>query len=189
MKKIISLCLISCLLWTSVAFAAAGDVVSDKYNAIWQIAASGLTALMTKMDGLPDAYQATQSPLEWVTHMRLEYAQSASLGKIFPNDVYVFIVGRFVGYNYGSTAIDINFVAPVCVGGTGQITCDEDNVQTPTGRDVLCYSWNFVDFTELAAGTLATGTWTFSGLSAGNYVCTFDSTFDALPTTYITVTE
>ncbi len=189
MKKIMSLCLISLLLWSSVAFAAAGDVVSDKYNAIWQIAASGLSGLLTKMDGLPDAYQATQSMTEWATWIRLEYAQSASLGKVFPIEVYSFLLGRFIGYNYGSTSVNPSFAAPSCTGGVGQITCDEDTVQIPTGRDVLCYSWNFVDFTELAAGALATGTWTFSGLSAGYYVCAFSSTFDALPTTYITVTE
>ncbi len=185
MKKIISLCL-SLVLWSTVAFAAAGDIVPDQYNAAWQIAASGLSTLITKMDGVPDAYQATQSMSEWATWIRLEYAQSGSLGKIFPIEVYSWLIGRFVGYNYGDTEIYEDYVAPVCSGGSGQVTCDEDTISS---RDVVCYSWNFVNYTELAAGTLATGTWTFSGLSAGNYVCTFDSTFDALPTSYITVTE
>ncbi len=185
MKKILSILCLCTLLWSSVTFGAVGDTVPSKYNAIWQIAASGLTSLMSKMDGIPDAYQATHGMTEWEAWVRLEYAQPGSLGKVFPSEVYSFIIGRFVGYDYGDTEIYEDFVAPVCSGGSGQITCDED---TLTSRDVMCYSWNFVDYTELTAGTLNAGTWTFDSLSAGNYVCTFSSNFDALPTSYLTVT-
>lgn len=185
MKKIVSIYLVSLFLFVSLSFAAEGDKVPDKYNAVWQMAASGLSTLMTKMDGLPDAYQATQSMNEWTTWIRLEYAQPGSLGKIFPLEVYSFVIGRLIGYNYGDTEIYEDYKAPSCSGGVGEITCDEDTVSS---RDVICYSWDFVDFTEFAAGSLAAGTWTFSGLAAGNYVCTFDSTFDALPTAYLTVT-
>lgn len=177
------ICLLSL---SSLSFAAGGDTVQDKYNAVWQIAASGLNTLLTKMDGLPDAYQATQSMNEWTTYIRLEYGQSGSINKIFPLDVYTFLIGRFVGYNYGNTEIYEDFKPPVCSGGVGEITCDEDTVSS---RDVLCYLWDFVDFTELAAGNLVTGTWTFSSLSVGSYVCTFNSNFDALPTIYLVVTE
>ena len=185
MKHIIRWCILSVWLGCAAGVSAEqGDIVSDKYSAAWQIAASGLSTLMTKMDGLPDAYQAVASMNEWIPWIRLEYAQPGSLNKIFPDEVYAFVMGRFVGYNYSKTAIHEDYQPPDCTGGSGQITCDEDTVSI---RPVVCYAWNFVTFTEIAAGSLNAGTWTFSGLAAGYYVCTFDSNFDALPTQYLTV--
>lgn len=183
MKTIgISIILILCV--SSVIIAAEGDVLDDRTTAAWQIVSSGLTTLITKMDGLPNAYQATQNINEWITWIRLEYAQSGSLGKIFPQEVYNWIVSRFIGYSYNNTTIKDEWKAPTCTAGVAEITCDEDTIAS---RDVICYAWDFTNFTEIAAGSLTSGEWTFTA-SAGNHVCTFDPV-DGVPTTYLTVTE
>lgn len=185
MKKL-SLTFIIILLLGNITFASPGDKVADKYNAAWQIAASGLTTLLSKMDGLPDAYMATQSMDEWATWMRLEYGQSTSLNKIFPVAVYSFLISRLVGYNYGDTEIHDDYKPPTNPAVDGSdITCDED----PTGaaRTVLLYKWDYVKFEESSiSGSLSAGTWTFSSVSSGSYVLAY-SGFDALPTIYLTI--
>ncbi len=187
MKKF-TVILCSLILLSTFAFGDAGDVVADKENATWQIAAAGgMSTITTTMNGMPTGFHASSSPNIFVNWMQITFAQSASLAKSFPDEVYYLILDKIIGYNYDNARVP-DWAAPP--GNTAvvttTITCDED----PTGanRDVLLYAWDFADFTESAVvGSLAGGTWTFSGVSAGNYVLAYDDGFVSLPTAYLTV--
>ena len=133
MKRIcISLIVLSFL--TGALLAAPGDFVSDKYRSVWQITASGLTTLLAKMNSLPGAYQATQSMSEWEAWIRLEYAQPGSLAKIFPSEVYSFLLDRFIGYNYGNTEIHPSYKPPVCSVDGSSIECAADTIAAHASR-------------------------------------------------------
>ena len=169
-------------------YADPGDVIPDKENGMWQIAASGgFTTIMTTMNGMPTGFHASSSPNIFVNWMQITFAQSGSLAKSFPDEVYYLVLDKIIGYNYDNARIPAWAAPP---GNTAivttTITCDED----PTGEDrtVKLYAWDFSDFTESSiTGSLAGGTWTFTGLSAGNYVLAYDDGFVSLPTAYLTV--
>jgi hypothetical protein len=171
-----------------LAFGEAGDVIPDKENALWQIAASGgFSTITTTMNGMPTGFHASSSKNIFVNWMQITFAQSGSLAKSFPDEVYYLVLDKIVGYNYDNARVP-DWAAPP--GNTSvvsdTITCDED----PTGeaRTVKLYAWNFVDFTESAiTGSLAGGTWTFSSVPAGNYVLAYDDGLVSVPTAYLTV--
>lgn len=191
MKKLI-LALAMLGLLTSVSFAAEGETVPISTNVLWQVSATlnmnnASNSLLAAMDGMSPGYASHGNMAEFIPWLKIELAQSGSMDKEFPNSIYREVISKIVGYEYGSPAVDALYLPPVCTLDGSDITCDED----PTGqsRDVVIFSWDFVDFTEGAAGSLVGGTWTFSGLSSGNYVCAYADwdTVGSLNTRYLTV--
>ena len=168
-------------------------LTNARLNAMWQVAAtlnfSGTNSLTTILTTQPDGVYALANMNDMIPWLKWELGKDGSLAKWFPNEVYQAILAGFENFAYNKTAIIASKAPPTnASGGSGQCTCDED----PTGaaRDVICWKWNYVDFDSQAAGSLDGGTWTFSGLDAGNYVLTYDdySTNESFPTTYLTVT-
>ena len=172
---------------------AANDKVSDKIRGQWQIAASGLTTLLAKMNGIPKAYAAqfqtnsaapqNNAPDDWVTWIKLEYGQSSSLGLIFPKEVYEAILNKFEGYAYGNTRIIAGKEAPANVTVVAsKISCD----LPPTGV-IRLYHWDYVDFTESAiTGAVNGNRLEFANVPVGIYILADDS-FEKFPSTFITV--
>lgn len=164
-----------------------------RLNAVWQIAATlnmgnSNNTLLSTIKTQPDGAYAEGKLAEMKSWLKWEIGKDGSLAKWFPDEVYSSIISKIENFNYNKTAVIESALPPQNVAtSTGEITCDED----PTGgaRDVLCFSWNFIDFDSQSAGTLSGGTWTFSGLSAGNYVLVYDdyATNESFPTAYITV--
>jgi len=183
-RSLFVLCILS--FFVSSAFSAVDDVVPTQFNAVWQITASGaLTNLSTTLTTQPTSVLAYANASESGIWLKWELGKSGSINKWFPATVYEFILSRYIDIAYGSASIHPDYTMPDCALSGSDIECDEDTQTVP--RDVICYSWNFADFIELAAGSLAAGTWTFTGLaSATNHVCTFDANFDVFPTLYIT---
>lgn len=190
MKKILSISFLIFLVTFSLpCFATEGDTPTDHINTLWLISAETdvIDDLLTNMNAVPQAYAATHSQDDWVTWLKMEIAVSFS--KVYYHQVFVDILAKIVGYNYGNARIDTQYESPENInsGTANTITCDED----PTGenRDVLLYKRVSGTFTEQAAGALATGTWTFSSVSAGTlYILVYDD-FASFPTEYITVTD
>jgi len=162
---------------------AAGEKVAEQVRSQWQIAASGLSGLLGKMNGIPRAYAATQAQDEWTTWIRLEYGQPGSLALIFPIEVYIAILGKLEGYNYGNVRIQESKKPPQNPSVTGStITCD-----IPASGTVKLYAWNFVDFVESAiVGGINENRLEFSSVPAGIYVLA-DDTLAKFPTTFLTV--
>ena len=165
-----------------------------RLNAQWQVAATlnmgnASNNLLTIMKTQPDGAYSQASMTDMVIWLKWEIGRDGSLAKWFPTEVYEGIISTIEDFNYNRTAVGDMFLPPEnASGGSGQCTCDSDDYGDPA-RDVLCWKWNFVDFDQMPSGSEAGGTWTFSGLSAGNYVLTFDdyATAESFPTTYLTV--
>ena len=175
---------------------AQGEILTNKrLNAVWQIAATLNMANATNdflavLKTQPDGAYAEANMTETKFWLKWHLGKDASLTKWFPSEVYESVIGKIIDFGYNRTDVGASFKPPEnAAGGSGQCTCDDDNYVTPA-RNVVCFQWNFVDFTEQAAGSEAGGTWTFSGLSAGNYVLVFDdyATNESFPTAYLTVT-
>ena len=190
--KRFSLILLTLIVLTSTAFAAPGDVVPIATNILWQCSATlnmnnASNSLLSAMNGMSPGYASKSSMNEFAIWLKIQLAQSGSMDNEFPDVIYQTLIGKVVGYGYGTPSVGANFLPPVCVLDGSNITCDED----PTGqsRDVLLFSWNYVDFTEASAGSLNTGTWTFTSLSSEtNYVAAYDDwpTIGSLNTRYVT---
>ena len=172
---------------------AQGDKITNlRLRAQWQIAATlnmgnANNSLLAAMKTQPDGAYAFANMNDWQTWLKLECGKDGSLAKWFPNEAYAGVIGKIEGYNYNATKVSDLYLPPEnATGGSGQCTCDSDAYGE---RDVLCFKWDFVDFTEQAAGAESSG-WTFSGLSSGNYILAFDdyATAESFPTTYLTVT-
>jgi hypothetical protein len=175
---------------------ASGEKITNKrINAQWQVAATlnmgnASNALLAAMKAQPDGAYAEADMNEWLNWLKLTLGNDGSLAKWFPNAVYQGVLGKIQDYNYNATKVSDLFLPPEnAAGGSGECSCDSDAYGDPA-RDVLCFKWDFVDFTEQAAGSEAGGTWTFSGLASGNYVLAFAdyATAESFPTTYLTVT-
>jgi len=175
---------------------AAGDKITNlRINAQWQIAATlnmgnASNTLLAAMKAQPDGAYAQANMNDWLNWLKLTLGNDASLAKWLPNEVYQGVIGKIKNYNYNATAVGDEFLPPKNPsGGSGQCTCDDDDIITPA-RDVLCFKWDFVDFIEQDAGSEAGGTWTFSSLTSGNYVLVFSGydTIENFPTGYLTVT-
>jgi len=163
---------------------ATGEKVAEQVRSQWQIAASGLSGLLGKMNGIPRAYAATQAQDEWTTWIRLEYGQSSSLALIFPIEVYIAILGKLEGYNYGNVRIQESKKPPQNPTVNGStIACDIP----ATSETVKLYAWNFVDFVESAiVGVINGNRLEFANVPAGIYVLA-DDTLAKFPTTFLTV--
>jgi hypothetical protein len=180
------------LLIASPVFGAQGDIVPISTNVLWQVSATlnmnnASNPLLSAMDGMSVGYASHASMSEFAPWLKIELAQSGSMGKEFPNSIYNALIAMIIGYEYGVPSVDPQYLPPVCALDGSDIDCDED----PTGQDrnVLIFLWDFSNFTEGAAGSLAGGVWTFSGLSAAtNYVCAYADwkTVGSLNTRYIT---
>lgn len=175
---------------------AQGDTLTNmRLHAQWQIAATlnmnnQSNDLLSIVSTQPDGVYSQADLNEIATWLKWHLGKDGSLALWFPDQVYINIVGKIVNFPYNRAALGESFKPPnTAVGGSGQCSCDEDSYVTPT-RDVLCFQWVGGEFIEQTAGSLATGTWTFSGLSAGSYVLVFDdyATNESFPTTYLTVT-
>jgi hypothetical protein len=170
--------------------AAPGDVVSDRVNSIWLIAAKPglLSELLNNMNAVPEGYAAKDNQERWAIWLEREIL--VDLGKAFPAQVYTDVINKFIGYNYGNTRIADEYKAPQNVQvTTGQITCNED--PTSENRTVLLYKRVGMVFTEQAiAGTSDAGTWTFSTVPVGSfYVLAYGEhdDFKSFPTEYLTI--
>lgn len=191
MKRFVVTLIVLLALSTTV-FAAPDDVVPIQENVAFQIAATlnlndSNNILLSAMKGMSSGYASKSSMNEFAIWLKIELAQSGSMNKEYPDTAYQAIIASIVGYNYGNPSVHEDYLPPVCVLDGSNITCDED----PTGksRDVLIFAWDYVDFTEGAAGSFDSG-WTFTSLSSGtNYVCAYDTwdTVKSLPTRYIQI--
>lgn len=170
-------------------FADAGDTLDDMYNAMWLIAAQTnmLDNLLTNMNAMPEAYQATVSQTEWATWLKLKI--QLDLTRLFPTQVYTELLNRVIGYNYGNARFADEYAPPDCTVNGTNIECDED----PTGaaRTPVLYRRVALVFTEQAvSASFSVDTWTFSSVPANsNYVIAWSDNFASLPTEYITVSE
>lgn len=190
MKYLCWILVVFCLLFSSLtSFAAQGDMPTDQTNAVWLItseeigATPFMTVLLNKMDAIPEAFAAWNTMNMFVPWLQIEIA--ANFNKVFPTITYQTIIGKIVGYEYHNPHVLEVFLSPengVVDGST--ITCDEDGVEE-TPRDVLLYKLGSGQFVEQAAGVFTTE-WTFSGLSAGNYILVFDD-LTSLPTILLVV--
>lgn len=173
---------------------AQGDIITNnRIKAQWQIAATlnmgnANNVLLSAMKTQPDGAYSQANMNDWMIWLRLELGKDGSLAKWFPTEVYAGVIAKIEGYNYHATKVGNLFLPPETpLGGVEECTCDSDAYAS---RTVKCWKWDYVDFTEQAAGSEAGGTWTFSSLTAGNYVLAFDDalTAESFPTTYLTVT-
>lgn len=194
MKKLLICCIIFwCLfelIFPCMLFAEEGDIPSDHINTLWKVAAQEnvIDNLLTNMNAVPQAYSATHSQNDWVIWLKMEIA--VNFGAVFYHQVFEDILAKIVGYNYGNPRIDEQYEPPenVNTSTANTITCDDDPTQAD--RDVLLYERVSGVFTEKAAGSLNTGTWTFSGIPAGSlYILVYDDDGAAFPTEYLTVTN
>lgn len=158
----------------------------------WQVVAGGsLTIMLSKMNGLAHSYRAYGSKEIFKKWLLIEVAQSGSLNKIIPEHSLSNLLGIIQNFNYPTAEIDPIYLPPqnASVSGTS-ITCDGPNTdQVNAGATAIqLYSWNYVDFTdmELTPTDNGDGTFTFSNLSAGNYVVAVDIE-GALPSGYLTI--
>lgn len=168
-------------------------LTNARLNAVWQIAATlnmgnANNSLLAAMKTQPDGAYSQANINDFQEWLKIEMGKDGSLAKWFPGEVYASVIGKIENFVYNKTAVGESYLPPEnASGGSGEITCDEDS--TGAARDVKCWKWDYVDFDEMPAGSLAGGTWTFSGLSAGNYVLVFDdyATNESFPTAYISV--
>lgn len=180
MKKIL---VILCLCVSTTAFAAPGDTLSDRQNAIFQLAASpGYTgALLSAMNAVGQSYIEQDSLAHWMQ----VYTAINGLSLYNPLNVYYSYLEYTEGYKYGRSRLTAEAEppgSPTVDGST--VTCLID--ATGQNRRPDLYEWNYVIFTESdIVGTLSDGVWTFAGVPAGLYVLAFESA--SLPTLYLTV--
>ncbi len=189
MKYLCQFLVICILSFSIIGFADQGDTPTDQTNAVWLITSQkiGTTPFMTylldKMGGIPEAFAAWGTMNKFVPWMEIEIA--GAFDKVFPTITYQTIVGKIEGYEYHNPHISAVFLAPENAAVDGStITCNADGVSV-TPRDVLLYKLSSGQFTEQAAGAFTT-IWTFSGLSAGNYILVFDD-LTSLPTVLLVV--
>jgi hypothetical protein len=174
---------------------AQGDkITNQRLNAIWQVCATldmnTANSFLTRIKTQPDGVYAEGNMNEMAIWLKWELGRDGSMAKWFPNVVYESIIGKINNFAYNKADIGVSFKPPEnAAGGSGQCTCDDDAYVTPA-RNVVCFKWDFVDFIEQAAGSEAGGTWTFSSLSAGNYILVFDDylTNESFSTKFLTVT-
>jgi hypothetical protein len=175
---------------------ASGDkLTNQRLSAMWQIAATlnfnnasnDLSAILTTQ---PDGIYSLANMSEMANWLKWHLGKDGSLAKWFPDEVYTSIIAIYENFGYNKTAIIDSKKPPENpAGGSGECTCDDDDYVTPA-RTAVCFKWDFTDFIEQAAGSETGGTWTFSGLSSGNYITVWDdyATNESMPTAYLTVT-
>lgn len=150
-------------------------VLDGLQNRFFQLCASGwLDTLIEKANTLDANYRAITNPIQ-VLAPWLKVECISSLGAVYPDNVYNYMVSKVTGYNYGVVGVPAENEAPanpnVDQDPVYKIWCNEHATKTPALLELV--SGVFID-TEIVPNQ-ASGMEIFSGVSAGTYVLAYDA--------------
>lgn len=176
---------------------AAGDkITNQRIAAMFHIAAElnmgdTTNTFLRTIRKQPDGIYAEANLQEMAFWLKWHLGRDNVIAKWFPLEVYNTLIGKIVDFGYNKAEVGETFLPPEnAAGGVGTLTCDSDAYGDPA-RSPLPFKWNETTFvwTEQAAGTEDTGTWTFNE-AAGVYVLVWDDylTNESFPTQFLTVT-
>lgn len=167
------------------SLALAQITLTAQQNRVFQLAASSYVSVtQTQMNNLNLNFRSQNDVTVMVNWLKIESAESGSLGFAFSDDVYTDFLDKYENFRYGTVSVGDSYAAPTnCIVSGSDIECDE-----PDSGTLSIFSWDAGTqlFTwEEVLQNVAGGKVTFANPGSGTYVVSLSASH--FPCAFLTI--